>query len=76
MVHKKTISSSVQLLLFPCQETSIKNERNGNRSVAKYLTTREALWRLLASYPQRMPLTEAIRRAHIDFTRAGKEVTA
>lgn len=79
MVQKKTISSSVQLSMFPCQGSVVKDEKNGSAPVAKlsnYMKTREALWRMLASYPKRMTVEDAIRRARIDFTRDRKEVAA
>lgn len=69
--------SSVQLSLFPCQGTSVKDTQNGSVPVAKlstYLKTREALFRLIASYPKQMPVEDAIRRARIDFTKSRKEV--
>lgn len=74
MATTKAISSSVQLSLFPCQGNSVKDNQNGNNSIAKlstYMKTREALWRMLATYPGNMPLTEAISRARIDFTKSG-----
>ena len=81
MATIKANSSSVQLSLFPCQGTGVKDTRNGSVSSAKlstYMKSREALWRLIASYPKSMPVEDAIRRARIDFTkpaRTGKEVT-
>lgn len=77
MVHSKTINSSVQLSLFPCQGSGVKDEKNGSVPVAKlstYMKTKEALWRLIASYPKCMPVEDAIRRARIDFTKPRKEV--
>lgn len=79
MVQSKTISSSVQLSLFPCQGTGVNDAQNGSAPVAKlstYMKTREALWRLIASYPKGMPVEDAVRRARIDFTKPGKEVVA
>ena len=79
MVHSKTISSSAQLSLFPCQGTGVKDDQNGSTSTARlstYMKTREALWRLIATYPKGMPVEDAIRRARIDFTKARKEVVA
>ena len=68
-----TASSNVQLSLFPSQGTSVKDTQNGsNARVSNYLCTREALWCILATYPQDMTITEAIRRARIDFTRCKK----
>lgn len=73
-------NSAVQLSLFPGQGTSVKD---GNLSgcipaagVSNYLKTREALWRLLATYPKDMPVVDALRRARVDFTKPGKEVAA
>lgn len=77
MVHSKTISSSVQLSLFPCQGSGVNDAQNGSAPVARlsiYLKTREALWRMIASYPKDMPVEDAVRRARIDFTKPGKEV--
>lgn len=79
MVHTKTISSSAQLSLFPCQGSGVNDAQNGSTSVAKlstYMKTREALWRMLASYPKGMPVEEAVRRARIDFSKPRKEVAA
>ena len=79
MVQKKTISSSAQLSLFPCQGNSVNGDQNGSMPTAKlstYLKGREALWRLIASYPKAMPVEDAIRRARIDFTKCRKEVLA
>jgi len=67
---------SVQLSLFPCQGSSVNDAKNGSTPVAKlstYLKTREALWRLIASYPKGMPVEDAIRRARVDFTKPRKE---
>ena len=77
MVQSKTISSSDQLSLFPCQGSSVNDAQNGSAPVAKlsnYLKTQEALWRLIASYPKGMPVEDAIRRARIDFAKPRKEV--
>lgn len=77
MAQKMTINSSVQLSLFPCQGSSVKDNQNGSASVAKlstYMKSREALWRLIASYPKSMPVEDAVRRARIDFTKPRKEV--
>ena len=73
MATTKAISSTVQLSLFPCQGTSVKDTQNGSTPVAKlstYMKTPGALWRMLASYPPTMPVTEAVRRARIDFTKS------
>lgn len=79
MVQTKTITRSVQLSLFPCQGSGVKDEKNGSAPVARlsnYMKTREALWRMLASYPKGMPVEDAVRRARIDFTKPRKEVVA
>ena len=71
------LKNTVQLSLFPCQGTSVKDTQNGSTPVAKlstYMKTPGALWRMLASYPPTMPVTEAVRRARIDFTKSRKEV--
>ena len=76
MVKTLTISS-VQLSLFPCQGTSVKDTQNGSIPTAKlstYMKSREALFLMIASYPASMPVEDAIRRARIDFTKARKEV--
>ena len=68
-----------QLSLFPCQGSGVNDAQNGSISVAKlstYMKTREALWRMLASYPKGMPVEDAIRRARIDFSKPRKEVVA
>lgn len=73
MATSKANRSSVQLSLFPCQGISVKDTQNGSTSrtakLSDYMKTREALWRMLASYPQDMPVEKAIRRARIDFTK-------
>ena len=68
--------SSAQLSLFPCQGSSVNDAQNGNQPIAKlstYLKSREALWRMLATYPKEIPVEDAIRRARIDFTKPRKE---
>lgn len=75
---KNLTSSSVQLSLFPCQGTGVNDAHNGSTSTAKlstYMTSREALWRLLATYPADMPVQQAVLLARVDFTKARKEVT-
>lgn len=70
--------SSVQLSLFPCQGTGVNDAHNGSTPAAKlstYMTSREALWRLLATYPADMPVQQAVLLARVDFTKARKEVT-
>lgn len=79
MVHSKTITCSVQLSLFPCQGSGVNDAQNGSAPVARlstYMKTREALWRMIASYPKCMPVEDAVRRARIDFTKPRKEVVA
>lgn len=69
MVTTKTISSSVQLSLFPCQGTGVNDAQNGSPSTAQsmnlsaYVHTKDFLWRLLACFPGDMPLVEALRQA-------------
>lgn len=44
MVKSKAISSSVQLSHFPCQGNGVKDNQNGNKTIAKlssYLKTRK-----------------------------------
>ena len=43
-------------------------------SLSKYLTSREALWRLLATYPADMSVQQAVLLARVDFTKCRKEV--
>ncbi|MBR0166125.1 MAG: hypothetical protein IJQ13_04525 [Prevotella sp.] len=72
-------TSSVQLSLFPIQGTSVIDAMKRcipTERVSNYLKSREALWRLLATYPKGMPVEDAVRRARIDFTRSRKEVAA
>jgi len=78
MATSRVISSSVQLSLFPCQGTGVKDNQNGNNSIAKlssYLKTRDGLWRLLAVFPGNMPIVEAIRLAPSVLTKTRKEVS-
>lgn len=66
----------VQRSLF-AQEASSEKNANGRTRAAKlstYLNTREGLWRLLASFPGKMPLTEAIRLAPTVMCNSRKEV--
>lgn len=77
MVNNLTTNSAVQLSLFPCQGTSVKDDQKGcipAAGVSNYLKTREALWRMIASYPRRMTVEDAVRRARVDFTKCRKEV--
>lgn len=76
MVQRNAIQRNAQRSLFPCQGTSVKSS-NGNDRIAKlstYMTSREALWRLLATYPKDMPVAEAVRLANVDFAKQRKEV--
>lgn len=77
MVKPKTISSNVQLSLFPCQGSSVKDTQKGcapsSQVINSYLSTREGLFRLLSCFPGNMPVGEAVRRAYLMF-RGGKEV--
>ena len=46
-------------------------EMGGSLSAAKlstYMKTKDALWRMLATYPPKMPFTEALLLAKRDFT--------
>ena len=77
MVKSKTINRTAQRSLFSQAEMSEKSTVNGRISPARlstYMKTPEALWRLLATYPNGMPVADAIRRARIDFTKCRKEV--
>lgn len=62
-------SSSVQLSLFPCHGTGVKDNQNGSSKPAQsmnlraYVHTKDFLWRLLACFPGDMPLVEALRQA-------------
>ena len=81
MVQSKTINRTAQRSLFPCQGTSVKSTVNGRIPPARlstYMTSPEALWRMIATYPSGMPVEEAISRARVDFTKcsARKEVAA
>lgn len=76
-MKQKVSNGCVQLSLFPCQGSSVKDNQNGSDPIAKlstYMKTRDALWRMLAIYPPHMSVVEAVRRARIDFTRCRKEV--
>lgn len=70
---------TAQRSLFAQMATGEKSKQNGSAPVAKlstYMKTREALWRMIASYPKCMPVEDAVRRARIDFTKPRKEVVA
>lgn len=70
-------NSAVQLSLFPSQGNSVEDNREGcilAARVTNYMKTREALWRMIASYPKGMPVQDAIIRARVDFTKRRKEV--
>lgn len=71
-------SSSVQLSLFPCQGTSVKDNQNGSQQIAKlstYLKTRGGLFRLLTLFPGNMSVEEALSLAPSVLTNGRKEVT-
>jgi len=76
MATLKANNSSVQLSLFPCQGTGVNDAKNGSAfapaKLSTYMKTREALFRLIATYPQRMSVVDAVRRARIDFTKCKK----
>lgn len=77
MVKNINSTSSVQLSLFPLDGTSVNDAQTAcipAAGVTNYLKTREALWRMLASYPKRMTVEDAVRRARVDFTKCRKEV--
>ena len=79
MKQERNLKSSAQLSLFPCQGSSVNDAQIGSvpaAGVSNYLKTREALWRMLATYPKGMPLEDAVRRARVDFTKCRKEVAA
>lgn len=70
-------NSATQLSLFDQGSHNEKSNQIGSipaAGVTNYLKSREALWRMLATYPKRMPLEDAVRRARIDFTKPRKEV--
>ena len=78
MVQLNAIQRNAQRSQGSCQSLSVKSNSQGNPQVAKlsnYLCTREALWRLLATYPKDMTVREAVIRARVDFTKCRKEVT-
>lgn len=78
------ITRTAQRSLFAQMATGEKSNQNGSalRSqvvntvcrISAYMKTREALWRMIASYPKGMPVEDAVRRARIDFTKTRKEV--
>lgn len=73
------VTRTAQRSLFAQEAIGEKSNQNGSASVAKlstYMKSREALWRMLASYPKGMSVEDAIRRARIDFTKQRKEVAA
>ena len=76
---QNVINRTAQRSLFAQMATGEKSNQNGNTPVARlstYMKSREALWRMLASYPKDMPVEDAIRRARIDFSKPRKEVAA
>ena len=76
---KANVTRSAQRSLFSQELGNEKSNLIGSvpaAGVTNYLKTREALWRLLATYPKGMPLEDAVRRARVDFTKHGKEVAA
>ena len=76
MVTTNAIKSPAQLSLFPCQGSSVKSTANGSNAqsitISEYLKTRDALWRMLACYPPKMPFLQALRLAKVDFTKSKK----
>ena len=77
MVHKKTIRSSAQLSLFPCQGSGVNDAKKGcppdSQVINSYLKTREGLFRLVTTFPGSMPVGEAVRTFHRSISH-GKEV--
>lgn len=70
------VPRTAQRTLFSQAETSEKSTVNGRIPPARlstYMKSPEALWRMLATYPRRMPIEDAVRRARIDFTKPRKE---
>ena len=66
-----------QRSLFSQEEMGVKSNPASctpAAGVTNYLKTREALWRLIATYPKRMPVMDAICRVRIDFTKRRREV--
>lgn len=79
IMTKNVIYRTAQYPLFAQMATGEKSNKNGSAPVARlstYMKTREALWRMIASYPKCMPVEDAVRRARIDFTKPRKEVVA
>lgn len=75
MVKNTNANSNVQLSLFPQEGISVKDNKGGSIArVSNYLCTREALWRLLATYPKDMTVKEVVNRARVDFAKQRKEV--
>lgn len=73
------VSRTAQRSLFSQDLTNEKSNQIGSvpaAGVTNYLKTREALWRMLATYPKSMPIQDAVRRARVDFTKCRKEVAA
>ena len=71
------VPRTAQRTLLSQEEIGVKSNLIGSipaAGVSNYLKTREALWRMIASYPKGMPVMDAIRRARVDFTKARKEV--
>ena len=78
-MNVRNVNRTAQRSLFAQMATGEKSNQNGNTPIAKlstYMKSREALWRMLASYPKDMPVEDAIRRARIDFSKPRKEVAA
>lgn len=70
-------SSSVQLSLFPCQETRENDAPSGNQQIARlstYLKTCEGLCRLIMLFPDKS-VREALSLAPEVLTKCRKEVT-
>ena len=77
MVTTNQVPRTAQRTLFSQEEMGVKSNQIGSvpaAGVTNYLKSREALWRLIASYPKAMPVEDAIRRARVDFAKSRKEV--
>ena len=67
-------TKSIQLSLFQPMDTQSQVTNGSDRcQVSNYLKTREALWRMLASYPEDMQVSDAVCKARVDFSKR-KEV--
>ena len=64
---RKTITSSIQLSLFPQEEARVKDvtvaRAERMQAIKNYLHTREGLWRLLTCMPSDITVVEALSTA-------------